>query len=432
MTAQKHSIGIAVVLIFTTATLMTNTRAYAQTERALYNFNDIDSGSDGIRPMSKLIFDSLGNLYGTTSQGGAFGFGIVFELAPRGGGGWSETVLHNFQYSEGGSPANQGGLIFDAAGNLYGIGNDGGAYGYGTVWELTPNPGGEWTATVLHDFSYGGKDGYLPSGSLIFDAAGNLYGTTNWGGTGQCLSEADLVGCGTVFELSPKSGGGWSEKVLHSFGLGTDGTFPVGGLVFDAAGNLYGVTYEGGTGSCLRTGYPGCGIVFELLPEAGGRWAERVLHYFNLTDGGWPVGSLIFDAVGNLYGMTNGGGAYDFGTAYELMPGPKGGWGEKILHNFNQSGVSGAAPYAGLIFDSAGNLYGTTSTCGAAGSGTAFELRPTTSGPWTEWVLHAFGSGSKDGVNPVDSLTFDAVGNLYGTTIAGGASSYGTAFEIKR
>jgi uncharacterized repeat protein (TIGR03803 family) len=264
------------------------------------------------------------------------------------------------------------------------------------------------------------------------DDAGNLYGTTSWGGTGSCTSEGDFVGCGTVFELSPKAGGGWTEKVLYSFANGTDGTFPAAGLVFDAAGDLYGVTYEGGTGSCLRTGYAGCGIVFELLPKAGGRWVERVLHYFNLTDGGWPVGSLIFDAAGNLYGMTNGGGAYDWGTAYELMPGPKGGWGEKILHNFNQSGASGDSPYAGLVFDAAGNLYGTTLFDGAGGNGTVFELRPTTSGPWTEWVLHAFGSRSRDGLDPEDSLTFDAAGNLYGTTDAGGSSSYGTVFEIRR
>ncbi|MFZ0814860.1 MAG: choice-of-anchor tandem repeat GloVer-containing protein [Candidatus Sulfotelmatobacter sp.] len=432
MPARKPSLATTLVLtLFVMATLMMATRAAAQKEAVLYNFSFTDNGVDGTDPVSDLIFDKSGSLYGMTSGGGAYGDGTVFELTPKGGGGWTETVLHNFQGADGVSPGRNGGLIFDAAGNLYGLANEGGAYGYGTVFELTPSADG-WTATVLHSFSYGGTDGYLPVGSLIFDAAGNLYGTTNWGGTGQCLSEANLVGCGTVFELSPKAGGGWTEKVLHSFGNGTDGTFPVAGLVLDATGDLYGVTYEGGTGSCLRTGYAGCGIVFELLPEAGGRWAERVLHHFNLTNGGWPVGNLIFDAIGNLYGMTNGGGAYDFGTAYELMPGPKGGWDEKILHNFNQSGVSGAAPYAGLIFDSAGNLYGTTSTSGAVGSGTAFELRATTSGPWTEWVLHAFGSGSKDGVNPVDSLTFDAAGNLYGTTIAGGTSSYGTAFEIKR
>jgi uncharacterized repeat protein (TIGR03803 family) len=429
MPARKASIGLTVVLtMFMMATLMTGTCAAAQTEKVLYSFTDNDNGVDGITPAGKLIFDSSGNLYGTTGQGGAYGFGTVFELTPAVSGGWTETVLHNFQFAEGGGPA---GLTFDAAGNLYGTGS-GGTYGFGTVWELRPNTGAEWTLTVLYNFAYGGNDGYAPTGSLIFDGAGNLYGVTDWGGTGQCLSEADLVGCGTVFELSPKSGGGWSEKVLHSFGLGTDGTFPVGGLVFDAAGNLYGVTYEGGTGSCLRTGYAGCGIVFELLPEAGGHWTERMLHHFNLTDGGWPVGSLIFDASGNLYGMTNGGGAYDWGTAYELMPGPAGGWGEKILHNFNQSGVSGASPYAGLIFDSSGNLYGTTLAYGAGGSGTAFELRPTASGPWTEWVLHAFGSEPRDGLNPVDSLIFDTAGNLYGTTDAGGTSSYGTVFEIKR
>jgi uncharacterized repeat protein (TIGR03803 family) len=409
---------------------MTGTRAAAQKEAVLYNFSFTDNGVDGTEPVSNLIFDKSGNLYGMTSGGGAYGWGTVFELTPKVGGGWTETVLHSFQGSDGGSPGSNGGLIFDAAGNLYGLANEGGAYGYGTVFELTPGAD-EWTASVLHSFSYGGTDGYSPVGSLIFDDAGNLYGTTSWGGTGQCLSEADLVGCGTVFELSPKPAGDWSERVLHSFGNETDGTFPVAGLVFDSTGDLYGVTYEGGTGSCERDGYAGCGIVFELLPEAGGRWAERVLHHFNLTNGGWPVGSLIFDDSGNLYGMTNGGGGYGWGTAYELTPGPSGGWGEKILHNFNQYGVGGASPYAGLIFDSAGNLYGTTSGSGV-GYGTAFELKPTTSGPWTEWVLHTFGSEPKDGLIPVDILVFDAAGNLYGTTEAGGTSPYGTVFEIKR
>ncbi len=427
MPGKKLSVAFVVVLV--AATLMTGTRAAAQTEQVLYNFNFNDNGVDGTDPISSLIFDAHGNLYGMTGAGGAYGFGTVFELTP-GASGWTETVLHSFQYTDGANPGRNGGLVFDAAGNLYGMANGGGAYGYGTVFELTPSAGGVWTATVLHDFSYGGTDGYLPAGNLIFDAAGNLYGTTNWGGTGPCTSEADLVGCGTVFELSPKAGGGWSEKVLHSFGHGTDGTFPVAGLVFDAAGNLYGVTYEGGTGSCMRGGNPGCGIVFELTPETGGHWGERVLHNFAGTDGSWPVGSVILDAAGSLYGMTNGGGMIGWGTAYELIHRAGGGWGDKVLYNFNETGSSGASPYSGLIFDAAGNLYGTTEAYGAGGYGTAFKLTPTKAGRWTETTLHGFGSNFQDGIVPVDSLIFDAAGNLYGTTSAGGTSSLGTVFEI--
>jgi len=426
MPGKKPSVAYVVVLVV--ATLMTGTRAAAQTEQVLYNFNFNNNGAGGTDPVSNLIFDASGNLYGMTATGGDYGVGTVFELTP-GAGGWTETVLHSFQRSEGANPGTNGGLIFDRAGNLYGLGG-GGAYGYGTVFELSPAAGGVWTLTVLHDFSYGGIDGSGPTGSLIFDGAGNLYGTTGWGGTGPCLSEFNLVGCGTVFELSPKAGGGWSEKVLHSFGHGTDGTFPVAGLVFDAAGNLYGATYEGGTGSCLRGGNPGCGIVFELAPTAGGHWGERVLHNFAGTDGSWPVGSLTLDAAGNLYGMTNGGGMIGWGAAYELMRRTGGGWGEKVLYNFNETGSSGASPYAGLIFDAAGNLYGTTEAYGAGGYGTAFKLTPTKAGRWTETTLHGFGSDFQDGIAPIDSLIFDAAGNLYGTTSAGGTSTWGTVFEI--
>jgi uncharacterized repeat protein (TIGR03803 family) len=431
MQGRKLSAGLTVALaMFFVATLITNPRAAAQTERVLYNFNFNNNGAGGTDPVSNLVADSSGNLYGMTGTGGAYGSGTVFELTLT-ASGWMETVLHSFQGTDGGYPGRNGGLIFDKAGNLYGLANGGGAYGYGTVFELTPGAGGVWTTTVLHDFSYGGADGFSPSGSLIFDAAGNLYGTTSWGGDGPCLSQFNLVGCGTVFELSPKAGGGWSEKVLHNFGHGTDGTFPVAGLAFDAAGNLYGVTYEGGTGSCLRTGNPGCGIVFELTPEADGRWAERVLHNFTGADGSWPVGSLILDASGNLYGMSNGGGAIGWGTAFELMRGPSGAWREKILYNFNQSGPSGAAPYSGLIFDASGNLYGTTSVYGTGGYGTVFKLTPTAKGNWTETTLHSFSSKGHDGLGPLDSLIFDAAGNLYGTTSAGGTSVWGTVFEIK-
>jgi uncharacterized repeat protein (TIGR03803 family) len=438
MQCQKFSTGRTVILamfvkmflmMFMATTLMTATRAAAQTESVLHNFNFNNNGAGGTDPVSNLIFDAGGNLYGLTATGGDYGFGTAFELTPT-ATGWTETVLHSFQLAEGANPGTNGGLIFDKAGNLYGVGG-GGAYGDGTVFELSPSSGGVWTITVLHDFSYGGTDGFSPTGSLTFDAAGNLYGTTGWGGTGPCTSEFDLVGCGTVFELSPQAGGGWSEKVLHSFGNGTDGTFPTAGLVFDAAGNLYGVTYEGGTGSCLRGGNAGCGTVFELTSKGDGHWDEKVLHNFTGTDGSWPVGSLVLDAAGNLYGMTNGGGRAGWGTAYELKHGPKGVWGEKILYSFSQNGSSGAAPYSGLIFDVAGNLYGTTSAYGKGGYGTAFKLAPTSTGRWTETTLHNFGSGRRDGNIPLDSLIFDATGNLYGTTSSGGSSVWGTVFQIK-
>jgi uncharacterized repeat protein (TIGR03803 family) len=256
----------------------------------------------------------------------------------------------------------QAGLIFDAAGNLYGTTAFGGYYGlqtgYGTLFELTPAGGGSWTEQVVHNFNHDFTDGDEPYAGLIVDAAGNLYGTTSGGGT---------IGYGTVFELTPTGGGTWTE-VLHSFGDGTDGLYPWAGLIFDAAGNLYGTTSEGGT-------YDG-GTVFELTPAAGGGWTEKVLHSFgNGNDGAYPhYAGLIFDAAGNLYGTTSGGGTYGGGTVFELTPAGGGSWTETVLHSFG-NGTDGAEPYAGLVFDAVGNLYGTTLGGGTYNYGTVFELQ---------------------------------------------------------
>jgi uncharacterized repeat protein (TIGR03803 family) len=229
-------------------------------------------------------------------------------------GGWSEKVLHSFNDTDG--AYSSAGLIFDKNGNLYGTTLEGGDYGCsasgcGTVFELTPTAGGGWTETVLLNFN--GSDGSGPQAGLIFDAAGNLYGTTVGGGT-----NCPPFGCGTVFELTPTAGGGWTEKVLHSFGNGTDGANPFAGLIFDAAGNLYGTTYGGGT---YRCGASGCGTAFELTPAAGGSWTETVLYSFSRgNDGFEPEAGLIFDSAGNLYGTTAVGGTYDGGTVFELTP----------------------------------------------------------------------------------------------------------------
>src|ERR1017187_10338672 len=280
---------------------------------------------------------------------------------------------------------------------------------------------GTWAAAqekVLHNFS-GIPDGASPMAGLIWDAAGNLYGTTVWGGT----SPSCGGGCGTVFELTPAAGGGWTEKVLWSFGNGTDGVSPVAGMVFDAAGNLYGTTLYGGT-----TGF---GTVFELTPAADGTWAEKVLYSFgNGTDGSIPDSGLIFDADGNLYGTTTQGGTFNqTGTVFELTPAAGGIGTEKVLHSFG-NGTDGTYPEGGLIFDAAGNLYGTTWGGGAQGNGgTVFELTTAAGGTWPERGLHNFGSGA-DGAHPGAGLVFDAAGNLYGTTRGGGTYGGGTVFEL--
>ena len=272
---------------------------------------------------------------------------------------------------------------------------------------MTPTQGGGWTEKVLYNFGHG-TDAAYPSAGLIFDAAGNLYGTTTFGGP---------AGAGTIFELTPTGGGGWSEHVLYNLGSLAAGIYPYAGVIFDKNGNLYGTTSTGGTSSG--------GTVFTLTPSGGGGWTKTVLHNFGSgTDGATPYSGLIFDAAGNLYGTTSAGGAYtSFGTIFELTPGQGGSWTEQVVHSFG-SGEDAATPYAGLISDLAGNLYGTTLSGGAYDEGTVFRYNAQ-----GELVLHSFGS-SGDGSGPVASLVFDAVGNLYGTTEYGGSHFDGAVFEV--
>ncbi len=374
------------------------------TEKTLFNF---DNGIDGAQPYGGLIFDAAGNLYGTTYGGGLHGQGIVFELMPNGSGGWLEKVLRNFGNGYNGTRP-YASLIFDAAGNLYGTTLSGGIYGGGTVFELTPNGSGGWTEKTLHYFGGSAQ----PYGGLIFDAAGNLYGTTSGDGAYRL---------GTVYELTPNGSGGWTETVLHSFGSGADGAGPWAGLIFDRVGNLYGTTSGGGT-------HRG-GTVYELTPHGSGGWTEKMLFNFdNGIDGSQPLASLIFDAAGNLYGTTYGGGLHGQGIVFELMPNGS-GWAEKVLRNFG-NGYNGTQPYASLIFDAAGNLYGTTNRGGSYDLGTVFELTPTHGGLWTEKLLYNFSFNGRDGFWPYASLISDAAGNLYGTTGAGGAATYGAVYEL--
>jgi uncharacterized repeat protein (TIGR03803 family) len=406
------------LVIFTLTVFVTTTRA--ATEKVLHSFCSESICKDGLWPLyGGLTFDASGNLYGTTYDGGgAYNDGMAFELTPKAGGGWKEKVLHAFSGEDGNQP--YGTLIFDTSGNLYGTTYYGGDYNEGTVFELTPEEGGGWKETVLHSFSDDGTDGYNPIAGMVIDASGNLYGTTYYGGTGGACSS---VGCGMVFELTPKGNSGWTEKILHNFNNnGKDGFWPFAGLIFDVSGNLYGTTESGGA--------RGFGTVFELTRPACGSWKEKVLHSFTGNDGYQPTG-LIFDAFGNLYGTTKNGGAYVYyGTVFELTPKAGGGWTEKTLHSFNYNGKDGINPYAGLIFDGDGNLYGTTLGGGAQSVGTVFEVTPQVGGRWTEKILHNFSNNSRDGYEPYAGLIIDASGNLYGTTYYGGAQGAGTVFEV--
>jgi uncharacterized repeat protein (TIGR03803 family) len=389
----------------------------AGSENALYNFA---GGSDPKLPYAGLVFDKAGNLYGTSELGGTDNQGTVFEISSNSNGTWTETVLYNFTGgADGGQP--YGSLVFDTAGNLYGTTNFGGSsncsQGCGTVFELTPGSGG-WAESVLYTFT-GGSDGREPSARLLLDASGNLYSTTMYGGN---IGSACSTGCGTIFKLTHGSNG-WTESVLYAFEGGADGASPYDGLAFDATGNLYGTAYSGGTGS---------GSVFKLAPGSSG-WTETVLHTFTGgSDGKYPYGDLILSAAGNLYGTAyQGGGGY--GVVFQLSPNSKGGWRERVLHSFGNAPAGN--PVAGLVIDSAGNLYGTTmlgtseSSCGNSGCGSLFRLTPTAGGAYSYKIIHDFGSGT-DGYHPSGDLILDSSDNLYGTTQAGGAEGSGIVFQI--
>src|ERR1019366_2355105 len=312
------------------------------TDTTLYSFCAL-SCTDGDGPdTGALVFDSQGNLYGTTHGGGNANYGVVFKLTPPPGGNgpWTETVLYSFcslaNCSDGAGPS--AGVIFDANGNLYGTTQDGGSGpGYGVVYKLSPPVGGNgpWTETVLHSFCnvFPCADGSNPTAGLIFDSQGNLYSTTSSGGSSSGSAE------GTVFKLSPNGDGSWTEAVLHTFCLQSgcpDGSVPgLGSLIFDTTGNLYGTTLGGGNGN-------NAGVVFELTPS-GGSWTESVLYFFcslsNCVDGLEPKAGLIFDSHGNLYGNTLGGGGMPgYGVAFELSPSGGGTWTENVLQTFCAAG----------------------------------------------------------------------------------------------
>ena len=404
--------------------------SFAQTENVLYSFT---GATDGGFPLSSLLLDNGGNLYGTSSQGGYLsgcalrGCGVVYRLSPN-SSGWTETVLYTFTGGiDGAAPV--AGLIADHSGNLYGTAAVGGDLscnppnGCGVVFELSPAASG-WKQTVLYTFR-GGGDGNGPSAPLVFDSAGNLYGTAVIGGN---KTKCFLNGCGVVFKLSPSSAG-WKRKVLHAFSGGRDGAYPQADLILDLAGNLYGTTANGGNKLTTCGGvFPGCGVAFELSPNSIGGWKETVLHTFSGgRDGAIPLAGLIFDKTRNLYGTTEAGGGsancQGCGVVFRLSPASN-GWKENVLHTFSCC-KGGGMPHGGLILDTAGNLYGTAielgdlmSCPGSSGCGVVFKLSPLSGGGWKKTVLHAF--HKSDGAGPAASVILDSAGNLYGTTAAGG------------
>jgi hypothetical protein len=459
----------------------------ASTLDTLHVFNQ----TNGYGPQSTLLLDSADALDGTTDYGGKHtancpqvtyttspgsptytvpaGCGLAFKLVPpaKGKTAWTEAILHDFSGgSDGILPG--GGLVADKAGNLYGVTSAGGkAAGYcpgkangrsqagcGVVYKLTPPAAGKtaWTEAVL--FRFAGADGAIPFGSLILDGAGNLYGTTSGGGaTAKCASIAtiDPAGCGVVYKLTRPAASAtvWTETVLYRFVGGTDGAHPSAALVFDKAGNLYGTTRDGGgtlaacPANTAQGIFGGCGIAFKLSRPTGGKvaWTETVIRRFaGKAQPANPQGALIFDKAGNLYGTSLAGGGHTSagsptgeGAVFKLSSPTSGTiWDELVLHSFGASG-DGDGPFAGVIADPAGNLYGTTYMGG--GAGTVYELMPPMDGKgaWKEVLLYKF-LGAQ-GYSPIGGLARGPAGNLFGTTVSGivnAGVSYvpGTVFEL--
>jgi uncharacterized repeat protein (TIGR03803 family) len=409
MQSKRQHILFALTVAALLAFLLSLPVFAATTEQVLYSFNA--SGEDGAFPLAGLIFDKSGNLYGTTAFGGADGAGAVFQLVPGSDGTWTENVLHSFGVGSDGQVP-YGGLIMDSSGNLYGTATGGGTFGDGAVFELIAGKNGTWTEQVLHSFGQG-QDGQSPEGGLVFDNNGNLYGTTIEGGG---------YDDGTVFELTPGANGAWTETVVHTFTPnGKDGLFPEAGLIF-VQGYLLGTTYEGGAGNV--------GTVFALARNKIG-WAETVLHSFehNGVDGYAPEAALTLDGTGTLIGTTTEGGTANDGTVFGLTQNKYGTWVEEVLYSFNHNNAGGSIPFSGVL-DKSGNLYGTTFVGGQYSFGTVFELTPGTNGTWTENVLHAFDPNGQDGLQSEAGVIFDTKGNLYGTTTVGGTGGNGAVFEV--
>ena len=408
MQSREFPLRLVGAAVLALAFLGTANFAVAQQFQLLYSFTTYNSS-----PFGGVIFDAAGNMYGTTADGGTYANGTVYELSPQVGGGWTQTILHSFDSLDGYEP--YAGLAMDSAGNLYGTTRFGGSENQGTLFEVTPAGDGTWTETVLHNFGSTTTDGLQPYSTPYLDSAGNIYGTTIGGGTYRN---------GTVFELE-HIGTRWQEKVLFSFNPGTTGVggfWPYAGVIMDSAGNLYGTT------EACQCSYTNQGTVFELK-RTGSAYSERVLHYFysHTSDGSDPMASLTFDNKGNLYGTTASGGT-GAGTVFELSPTSSGQWKEKILHNFTGN-PDGSGPMANVIFDTHGNLYGTTVGGGTQNWGTVFELKPAGNGTWTETILYNF-KDDGDGDDISSPVTLDALGNIYGTALGSGAYDGGDVFEI--
>ena len=384
--------------------------AYPQTFSVLHTFT---GAADGANPTSGLTMDRGGNLYGT-APGGGTGYGTVFELK-QSRGSWIFSPLYSFHGSDDGAFPSAG-VTFGPDGSLYGTTQNGGTHNHGTVFRLHPPATFcrsvlcPWTENVLYRFrgALDGGDGSLPNyGDVVFDSTGALYGMTSGGG---------VQDAGSVYKLT-RSGGTWTETVLYSFVNGNDGGLPYGGLALDPAGNLF--------GTAAQHGSQGFGTVFQLT-LSGSQWVERTLYSFQgIDDGGYPAGTPLLDAAGNLFGTTSFAGGLGGGTDFVVSPSGD-NWTFSVIQNSPEASV----PWAGLTSDAAGNLYGTTvyggdfdGVCDPQGCGTVYKLSPIVGG-YLYTQLYAF-TGGADGQSPYGRVLVDAAGNLYGTALLGGFTGQG-------
>ena len=404
---QRLQSTIGGFVVCAVAALLATAAWAATSTKLLYSFA---GNADGEYTDTELVMDSAGNLYGTSVQGGTFGGGTVFEVSPAG----VHTVLYNFTGgADGGEPYK--GVTLDAQGNLYGTAVTGGGGscegGCGVVFKLTNN-GGTWTQSVIHTFT-GGSDGSGPGSPVSLDKSGNVYGTTPTGGG---------KGMGVVYQLKPGSSG-WTLHVIHTFTGGTDGGGGgAGRLLVDAAGNLYGV--------CTIGGANGFGNVFELS-QSQGKWTLTTLYSFkDQPDGALPYGGVVFDKSGNLYGTTYYAGANDFGTVYKLTHSGS-TWTESVLYSF-KGGMDGASPISSLVEDASGNFYGTTSDGGASNCscGVIFKMTKASSGKWSESVVYRFPGTPSPGFAYNGMVGNAAATTFYGATVHGGSDNDGAIYKF--
>ena len=406
---DRRSFRAAAMAIAFALAVVSMQSAQAQTYTVLHNFT---GGQDGGTSFAALTMDRAGNLYGTTYYGGSANQGVVFKLT-RKGGSFVFNTLHSFGNGEGIGSYSK--VTIGPDGSLYGTTQTGvsgpgcGGMGCGTVYNLRLPPTAckaalcDWSYSLVYQFPDGGANGALPTSAPIFDQNGNMLGATP-GDLGQC--------CGNVYELKP-SNGNWTQSVLYSFTGGSDGNYPTGDVIWDQAGNLYGVTYMGGT--------HGGGVVYQMVPSGSG-WTENVLYSFDATSD--PDGGLVFDKSGNLYGTTTGDGGSGIGTVFMLSP-AGGAWTSTVLYTFSKW----EEPRSSLVMDAAGNLYGTADRGGKERGGTIFKLTPGNGG-WTYTLLKEFDDPCDEGCFPRGGVILDASGNLYGTTSGGGTHGQGVVYEI--